>query len=486
MYMFKIGLFLLFTLKLSLLFAQQSWEFIDQSNENQEFIVHSIESKEGNCVSVSNEYIFDDVLNDAIYTKSFIRINDVNSGQLFAQTEYVIDSLSSRLFWIFYDAYFNNYIIAGGAQKVNENETRGYFLVTKWDENLNFISDTIVELKPNINHEIWYLSGNMKKENEFLLVGYSSHMINDIPTDTRILTSRLNAHGDIDEIEFHHTNKDASSIFYDTEKNQYVLFSTTTYYLDSELKIQDSLYSSDCFTYNNGYLGQATKFNENKYLVSTRYNGGNERGIAFFDTDLNYLNGIKIDRDTPFDASIIKPNFDYIDTSEIYFGNFDAFQNHFSIAKVNSSLKPYWIKHFSLNDSLKHYVWSISSITGGGCIVSGGIRYVYTDSISRYYPWILKIDQDGNNVSANEIEMSEQNIKVYPNPSTGKIIFEPPKIIGLFDVKILNNQGQEVFVKVKMVNGDNISDLSFLPPGLYFWLVFKDSFLIDSGRWIKK
>ena len=151
------------------LFAQ-TWEFYDQSGSETETILHTNEFIPGQFASITTiEHKNSD---NQYHNKSRIRIHYTFSGESINEVIYQIDSLSIQLNWIFYSAETQNFIIIGGAKEIKGRDCRGYFLVTVWDQNLNFISDTLVRLEPyNEFNRFWYLTGNINTENELLVVG---------------------------------------------------------------------------------------------------------------------------------------------------------------------------------------------------------------------------------------------------------------------------------------------------------------------------
>lgn len=79
-------------------------------------------------------------------------------------------------------------------------------------------------------------------------------------------------------------------------------------------------------------------------------------------------------------------------------------------------------------------------------------------------------DANNCNCSKNAIPtdlnvISENKIKVYPNPTTDFIIVDPQEMDGLFNLSIFDGKG--IYLIRKQISGKTVLDLN-LPSGLYF------------------
>ncbi|MDV7401217.1 hypothetical protein RZS08_57910, partial [Arthrospira platensis SPKY1] len=96
-------------------------------------------------------------------------------------------------------------------------------------------------------------------------------------------------------------------------------------------------------------------------------------GIALIDPDsLTQIKGAKIPEEGNNNHSFFIQNFDFIDTSQIFFGAFSMWVEYFGVSKVNSNMEPYWLKYFSRDDDVQHVVWSVVATSDGGCVMTGG------------------------------------------------------------------------------------------------------------------
>lgn len=469
--------------------SQNTWEFNRNNDEVMfENINHSLEYIKGSLVSISTEvYQSNDPLKENLHNSN-IFIQDLKTGEIVKESHYSIDTLSVAFGWIFYNEESKNFIIAGEAHNTTLSTRRGYFILTKWDSDLNFISDTLVKLEPfHENNVIWILTGNHKKENEWVIIAnYNDNK--DIPVlNSKLLLIKIKKEGKIEKFKYYHQNGftgNHTSIFFDDSENQYILFRGETYFLNTDFEKVDSLTTLDAINYYSGLTGLSIKFNQEKYLVSARF-GDYEQGLAFFNKNLNFVKGIKILRQNDtYDFTFSKQNFDYIDTSEIYFGVQDKFLDYFAVAKVNSNLEPYWIKYYSVNDELAHYAWNIIATSDGGCVVAGSKGSLYSNPLKRT-AWAIKLDANGNTVSTKDPGSDAWEITVFPNPSSGDFKID---ISGQsLDAKLLlfDIQGREVKRYTDLHTGTNTFIFDKLPQGTYIWKLLTQEKEIGDGKWVK-
>ncbi|HRQ30522.1 MAG TPA: T9SS type A sorting domain-containing protein, partial [Saprospiraceae bacterium] len=465
------------------LFAQ-TWEFYDQSGSETETILHTNEFIPGQFASITTiEHKNSD---NQYHNKSRIRIHYTFSGESINEVIYQIDSLSIQLNWIFYSAETQNFIIIGGAKEIKGRDCRGYFLVTVWDQNLNFISDTLVRLEPyNEFNRFWYLTGNINTENELLVVGYYSDDYDYTILRSKLFICRLSLDGEIQLIKWYKKRYENSSIFYDPYLNRYVMFSSATLFLDENFEIVDSLTTWGSYSVSNSRRGLSTIIDENKYLVTAMYDGF-ERGIALVDSNLRLIKGVKIDVDpnTEYHVDFGAQNFDFIDTSNIFFGTMSLFLDHYAVSKVNSNLDPYWVKFFSKGDNIDHVIWTISATSDGGCIVSGGKgKYTYWNGNFTGTPWAIKLDENGNTVSTHDPVPGKWEITVFPNPSAGDFRIDIAGDTQDATLMLFDMQGRMLRHYEQLGQGQHTFDFSDLPVGTYIWKLMHKGKALGEDRW---
>ncbi len=486
----KIIVYILFIVVSStcLIRSQSTWEYNWKKEGIREIMIHSIEFERGKLISVSVES--DLIKTDTnSFAKSIIRFHDIESGKIEKEITYKIDSLSTTLSWVFYNENEKRFVIVGEAHTTELPLRRGYFFSTTWDKNLNFISDTIVKLEPeNEGNVLWYIMGYKKSGNELIVTGIFNNDKNRLDKNRKQLLIKLNNDGQIIINKWFKRSTLISSIFYDPKINMFILFSSMTYYLDSNLTIIDSIYSFDALEHFSGIAGKYVYFDDNKYLISARFDDdGYERGLALFDRNLKFLKGIKAElQEWDYDFPFGRQSFDYIDTTEIFFGVQNSNLTYYSVGKVNSNLDPYWIKYFSLSDSDRHYVWSLTATQDGGCVIVGAKGQDFENEIPKdLSAWAIKLDSDGNTVSTKDTGSNEWEITVFPNPSSGDFKIDIAGQPNDTQLVLYDIQGRVLKSYDHLPEGTNTFIFDDLPTGTYIWKLLTKEKEIGDGKWVK-
>jgi hypothetical protein len=180
-------------------------------------------------------------------------------------------------------------------------------------------------------------------------------------------------------------------------------------------------------------------------------------------------------------------NFDFIDTSAIFVGTQSYDSEYYTIAKVNSDLKPYWIKYFSEKDSIAHAVIGVTATSDGGFMTYGikGKKGDFLYIPYEYGSWAIKLDANGNTVSTKDPGSDAWEITVFPNPSAGDFKIEisgqssDAKLL-LFDI-----QGREVKRYTDLNTGTNTFIFDNLQTGTYIWKLLSKDKEIGEGKWVK-
>ena len=477
----------------------QSWEYIQDKEGFREIFSHGVEFESGKLLTVSFESLLVDSTNS--YQISHLRIFDVLNGKLISEKSYKIDSLSTVLSLIYYSETNNRFIIIGEAHTIELNNRRGYFLSTVWDENLNFISDTIIRLEPfNQNNVLWCLSSDIHNKDEFVTIGYYNDNPENLLSHLKFFLAKITTDGKIAKTKWypmfdqndqeHSLNVPHPSIFYDKEIDSYVLLGSMVYYLDDSFKIIKSIFSRDFDEYESGVLGLSFLFND-KYLATCRYNDGYNFGVGFFNREVEYEKGINLSDQTESfiqDFSFARQNLDWIDTSAIFIAQHDILKFYFTVAKVNSDLEPYWIKYFGKNDTITNFGWSVIATSDGGCVLAGGIaENSWPGSITNLLTgWLLKLDSEGNHVSTTDTPNSNWEITVFPNPSSGDFRIDLTGVSGESELRLYDLQGREIRKYDHLNEGENDFDFSYLSSGMYIWKLMCKGEEIGNGKWVKR
>ena len=93
---------------------------------------------------------------------------------------------------------------------------------------------------------------------------------------------------------------------------------------------------------------------------------------------------------------------------------------------------------------------------------------------------ILNMPFDENSLAISEVSLS--NIIIYPNPASERL-YVKGDLSKKIEFKIYDNSGRMVLKEPMSING---IDISTLPIGLYYVLIFENQKLIESQKIIKE
>lgn len=486
----KILLALILTQTIFSIHCQNTWEYFRRENDMYELISMMIELNDGNFLSVGSKLIGNNSDNEN-KNYSCIRIHSKLDGKVVKEVDYKVDSLATHLGYIFYDKNTETYTIAGEAHKYFDNKKRGYFLLTNWDSELRLVSDTIIRLQPyNENSQLQFFSGINSENGDYIFLGNYFEYPKYPWQNNKSLFVRINIEGKVVFNNYLNEIGGANhcSIIEDKNNDRFVLFGVETYYLDTNFNKIDSITTENSIDYLLRYNSNAVKFPDNKYLCSVRFNTDTWKGIGLFDSDINILKSINISKsNVPHDNPFASKNFDFIDTSAIFAGTQTYDSEYFTIAKVNSDLKPYWIKYFSEMDSAAHLINGVTATYDGGFIVYGfkGKKVEFTYLPYEFGSWALKLDTNGNTVSTYDPESNAWEITVFPNPSSGDFKIEISGHSSDTRLVLYDIQGREVKRYTDLHTGTNTFIFDNLQTGTYIWKLLSKDKEIGEGKWVK-
>ena len=338
---------------------------------------------------------------------------------------------------------------------------------------------------------MWFINGTYAENGDFLVIGNVKDRWEGNTTNRKRIFLRINKKGVIVKYKWYQKNptdgNQATLVEY--KDNNYISHGGESYILNDNFEIIDSItnYSSFKFIPSSNYTTR--KFSDNKYLIYARFNSNRERGLAFFDSDVELIKSINISKSNLIlESSLINRDFDYIDTSNIYVSSRHRYFDYNTIAKVNSELEPYWIKYYSEGDTLGHYLSSIKATSDGGCILTGasGPRYGDFIIINDYGSWMKKFDSDGNTVSTLDPNNNTWSITVFPNPSPGEFKIDIDGVSNRTKLKLFDIQGREVKNYGNLTQGTNNLNMYDVSSGMYIWNLEKEGKVIGTGKWVKE
>ena len=183
-------------------------------------------------------------------------------------------------------------------------------------------------------------------------------------------------------------------------------------------------------------------------------------------------------------------SLDFISENSIYFGATTNMINPpgliynntwFMLNKTNSDLNPLWTKWYGGN---AYYEMScILATNDGGCMMAGNKIDLNTNNLIRNI-YLLKVDENGTFTGMDYFQLKpEQLISIYPNPGNIVLIVKS----GFNDaVFLLIDITGKIILKEKIQNNSNSFNISHLSKGMYFYRIYNDKGLFDSGKWIKQ
>lgn len=122
----------------------------------------------------------------------------------------------------------------------------------------------------------------------------------------------------------------------------------------------------------------------------------------------------------------------------------------------------------------------------------GEVYLYYTDGIT-YGKGSLVYYKKGNETWGNRLHIgiedviSKHNLKVFPNPSNGRVFVQTDNNDNIQKLQVLNLYGENVFQKIfsSQSNSTEEIDLSFLPNGVYIIAVVSDNSTFTTNIYLK-
>ena len=94
---------------------------------------------------------------------------------------------------------------------------------------------------------------------------------------------------------------------------------------------------------------------------------------------------------------------------------------------------------------------------------------------------ITELENNGCFMGTNEYQVSDSNLQLYPNPSTGKFNFVIAGGAKQSQIEIYNVLGECIY-KSLILNPQSLIDISAQPKGIYFYRVTNEQPLIGNGK----
>ena len=484
--------------------SQSTWEFTSRVDSTEvgngygldEAVMNFHRLENGDLLSMAKRYY----LNNPNDTKTVLRLHKGETGEAYKEVVYNLDSVETLLSWAFYDKEKKIFTLVGSATYIDiENEyKKGRFLITRWDKDLNLLSDTLIDFLPSEKkYYPYYFSGNYTSNGDYLVFCRYTEGFEYFGLNEKEIALLINKDGKIEKYyipDDELLNEKHSTVFEDKKRDRYVLFGQfETIYLNKDFKEtgRENLYTNnvECEFLN---ACNARMINGDTVLFTADIDDNN-KGLAYLSmTDMKIKKAVVLTTSEfpVYEFFLMNKSMDYIDTSAIYFAlqGLDEENPYYTISKVNSELEPYWIKYFSLNDTLSHFLFSVMATPDGGVVIGGSRWHLTKDAqpLPGIWSWIKKFDAEGNSLAAFEPVKDAWAITIYPNPSEGefKIRVEGEPLQDT-KVEIFDMHGYRVESINTLHQGENNLELSELPQGMYLWRILKKGKVIGTGKWNK-
>ncbi|MEO6303088.1 MAG: T9SS type A sorting domain-containing protein, partial [Bacteroidia bacterium] len=133
---------------------------------------------------------------------------------------------------------------------------------------------------------------------------------------------------------------------------------------------------------------------------------------------------------------------------------------------------------------VQEYIFDMKPTADGGYIMCGAPNYA-----NNTQAWVIKTDSLGIapgmiDVVVNELGMNDQELKIYPNPTSGILNLKIKDVTDLenYKLKITNLIGQTI-LEIKTEKQINIKELK---GGIYFLQLYQKEKLIATKKIIKE
>lgn len=467
-------------------YGQSTWEYHENDSETYSRFRYSDLNWNNDIITISTRTIKQNY--NEYKRKYLLRLIDPNSGSIIQEGKYNVDSLIVDLVWIYPIPENKEYIVVGGAHFQMDTVQRGYFLATRWNEDLQLLSDTLIRLEPiEKGQHLWHHNGRITENGKLLYIGVYS----DYGPKGDNLIVQLSRKGKVEIFRtiLHDHGLDYASTI--EEKlgaiNQYQTFGYRKYVLNKDLVPIDTLYNFDHFSSKSqAYI---KRLNDIHYLVTNSYEGGFNPGIDMINKDINLIDSFDFAYSSEeWESTLIGKGIDWVDTSAIFVGANNVLGGRFySLAQFDSNLNPKWIKYMGLDDGLSYTFYTLLATKDGGCVLFG-LREEYTGIPVFINPkaYAIKFDADGNTVSTQEPNAQAWSATVFPNPSPGYFKLKIEGRASESTLQIVDMAGRKVAEYAKLEKGENRFDLSYLSAGIYVWQLMHRGELIGSGKWVKE
>ena len=215
-------------------------------------------------------------------------------------------------------------------------------------------------------------------------------------------------------------------------------------------------------------------------------------GILKIDTNNNVINENYLGKEPD---TINYPgsgrNMDFIESNNIYYGGVANFiPEHYPwqaepswimINNLDSNLNINWQRFYG-GDAF-YYLWGLRATQDGGCIMLC-TRYDHNTQYHEYDIFILKVDSLGLITNINEnTKINISNAIVYPNPGRNQITIKTSKENSFFELFDITGK---ILLKKFIPAYSTEVNVSHLRKGVYFYRIYNNKNIYETGKWVKQ
>ncbi len=411
------------------------------------------------------------------------------------------DTIISIYYFIQYNANPIEYLVTGRAYRSDESEMQYFSFFTKIDANFNPIWENFYRLRPDdVNSSVEFWPRLLQKGNGgYLFATNISH-----PGDDRLILFDLSEQGDSLQYKMYEGDSAGVTLMcltYNHDSTAYQIFTTEAH--DIPFNGEAQCITVD-FDFNQTDVQYYPRWFDDGLTAKLLPDGSLVTGGLFafaepppftvmatfkHDTNFNLLAECHV---SDPDVAIRKDNgfksLDYYYPNSIFIaGTFDydvgiwiPHPSWIVIGKMDSNLNLLTEKYIG-GDAYYHFN-TITATSDGGALITT-TRYDYLTQYHEHDVYIIKLDSLDLLVGNTEHPLVQiADAIVYPNPASDYVCVRTSVKNAGFAIYDLN--GKKVMTKAitGLITQIKINEL---PAGTYVWHIYRQSKLIETGKFIK-
>ncbi|MBI4649222.1 MAG: T9SS type A sorting domain-containing protein [Bacteroidia bacterium] len=215
-------------------------------------------------------------------------------------------------------------------------------------------------------------------------------------------------------------------------------------------------------------------------------------GLVLLDTMYNIIYDKMYGKTDTSDYPGIYHNFDFIDKDNIYYvgtSNYIYYQIPFQqepswiiINKLDSNLNIKWQKFYG--GDVFYYVHDVLATQDGGCLVTG-MNYDHLTQNNETSTFLLKLNENGELTSSQNVSIKQQDIILYPNPGRDRMTIRNGIVNRDVSFELFDIHGR-MLIKHDKVGSGSVIKTSDFSQGIYFYRFMDRNRIVERGKWVKE